>query len=699
MPMLCPFAVAVLLLCLLQAVSPSHADTTKPGPLVVRFDDQLPPPNMSQNSARAEMIEWHGRRVMRVSFDRVDWPNVFFRAPNETWDWSAYEGLEVDVYNPGSSMVNVSIRIDNPGGNGFTGSWVNSGTALPGEWSTIRAYFYLPDQDTFWGMRGLPIIGPMSVGPKPIDLSRIAAFQVFLGLPQKAETLLISAIRLISKGEPLSKRVPMPFIDRFGQYAHADWPGKVHTEQDLADRSASEAKDLASKSQSRDRDRFGGWSAGPKLDATGWFRTEKIDGRWWLVDPDGHLFFSTGIDCIGLGDPTFVDKREKWFAWLPDQQGAFASCFADGQGSRMAETVGGKGRAFSFYRANLIRKFGEDYEKQWRERVYQRLRAWGFNTVGNWANEAVLTHSTVPFVASTGIRGDIRRVAGAGESWDKLFDVYDPAFARAADGCISELASRCAKNPLCIGYFIDNELPWDYNLPSGILACPADQPCRVAAIEKLKGKYQTIADLNKAWGASASDWGSLRSSGSGSARDRDLDELAYDFAARYFTTIKGALRKHAPNQLYLGCRFSVAPKPVVRACADTVDVVSFNLYQDSIDSSKWTGENDLGKPVIIGEFHFGATDRGMFHPGLVDAKTQERRAKAYLRYVRSVVDCPSFVGCHWFQFVDSPVTGRCSDGENYNIGFVDVTDTPYRELVNAASKANSEVYSRHSKAP
>ena len=38
------------------------------------------------------------------------------------------------------------------------------------------------------------------------------------------------------------------------------------------------------------------------------------------------------------------------------------------------------------------------------------------------------------------------------------------------------------------------------------------------------------------------------------------------------------------------------------------------------------------------------------------------------------------IGTHWFQWLDQPATGR-NDGENYNIGFVDVTDQPYAELV------------------
>lgn len=54
------------------------------------------------------------------------------------------------------------------------------------------------------------------------------------------------------------------------------------------------------------------------------------------------------------------------------------------------------------------------------------------------------------------------------------------------------------------------------------------------------------------------------------------------------------------------------------------------------------------------------------------------------------------VGCHWFQYVDEPVTGRYFDGENYNIGLVDVTDLPYGPLVEAASSVHERIYTLRS---
>ena len=52
---------------------------------------------------------------------------------------------------------------------------------------------------------------------------------------------------------------------------------------------------------------------------------------------------------------------------------------------------------------------------------------------------------------------------------------------------------------------------------------------------------------------------------------------------------------------------------------------------------------------------------------------------------------PLMVGAHWFQYSDQPLTGR-GDGENYRIGFVDITDTPYLEMIQAARAVAAKMY-------
>ncbi len=64
--------------------------------------------------------------------------------------------------------------------------------------------------------------------------------------------------------------------------------------------------------------------------------------------------------------------------------------------------------------------------------------------------------------------------------------------------------------------------------------------------------------------------------------------------------------------------------------------------------------------------------------------------------MRSVVNLQAFIGSHGFQYFDEPLVGRTYDGENYNIGFVDLTDTPYPEMAVTAKAVRAEVYSRRS---
>ena len=662
--------------------------------VVESFDRDSLPSNMVQNNVDAVLVPHGEGRALQVHFKQVDWPNVYFTAAERTWNWSAFAGIAVDIYNSESEPVPVCMRVDNKGADGVKFCNTANTIARPGERTTLQVRFNAGDVGPFWGMRGIPVVGPVGHG-STIDPSRITAYQVFLPRPQEPHTLVLDNVRLFGQGASLKELVSFPFVDRFGQYKHADWPGKLKDEQDLEMRRQEEESSLNSAQKFPGRDRFGGWVDGPQLEATGWFRTQNVDGTWWFVTPEGRLFFSVGIDCVATWERTFIEGRETWFDWLPDKEGLYGELFGYASSTHsMAERIGGEGRTFSFYCANLIRKYGDAWKTKWRDTAYARLRAWGFNTIGNWSQADVLAHSPIPFVATANISGDFRRIEGAKGYWGRMPDVFDPKFADAAAASVAGTAKRYGTNPLCLGYFVDNELSWE-TIRAGTLASPPDQPCRVALIERLKEKYGTIGKLNGAWGTDAEGWDDLHVPGNISAKcAEDLDDFVYAFARRYFHTVKGALRRHAPHQLYLGCRLSSAPPPVVRACADVADVVSFNLYRPSIKRQDWTGENDIGKPVIIGEFHFGALDRGMFHTGLVPTRDQQERAESYVTYVRSVADCPSFVGCHWFQYVDEPITGRFFDGENYNIGFVTVVDSPYPELVAAAKKVHAELYER-----
>jgi hypothetical protein len=503
-------------------------------------------------------------------------------------------------------------------------------------------------------------------------------------------------------------------IDTYGQYTGTDWPEKIRTDADFAARTKSEDEDLDAHPGPVDRDEYGGWPKGPQLTATGYFRTQDVGGKWWLVTPSGHLFFSIGVANPTDKDPTFVSGREKLFSSLPSKDGILSSHYATMRA--FSNAVNGSGETFDFYGANLERKYGADYERKWRANVYRRLNSWGFNTLGNWADIPLWHADRIPYTADMNIAGDFHKVDSGENHWGRIADPFDPEFAKAAKVRLKMVADRVHDDPWCLGYFIDNELSWRsynnrngrYGLSLGALADDAAYaPEKAAFVDQLKARYLSIDKLNAAWSSHFESWNEFAEpvhieGDLTDAEKSDFSRFIELFAGQYFKVVSETLKQLDPNHLYLGCRIAVLPteqplQEVFRAAAKYCDVISFNYYNRDLPQNQFAFFDQLSKPLLIGEFHFGATDRGTFWGGMCDAGSQEGRAAAYRRFVESAVTNPSIVGCHWYRYVDQPVTGATWSGENAGIGLVDITDTPYMELINAARDENDRIYATRSK--
>ena len=119
-------------------------------------------------------------------------------------------------------------------------------------------------------------------------------------------------------------------------------------------------------------------------------------------------------------------------------------------------------------------------------------------------------------------------------------------------------------------------------------------------------------------------------------------------------------------------------------------MVSINLYDYTPDV--FQAPEGFDAPVMIGEFHFGTiTERGVWGGGLCTGMDIEHVTDLFQSYAAEAVKNPLMVGAHWFKFSDQPLTGR-KDGENYRIGFVDVADTPYPEMVKACRALAEGMY-------
>lgn len=666
------------------------------------FDKAFDIRTVKATDAKVSVVRTKSGRALRIQTGHKNpWPGIVLPAPKGKWDLSARAYLALDVENTGRGRLEVWCRVDNPGANGRA-NCITEGVALePGARATLTVNLAsavrVHPPAKIIGMRGVPG-GPGHAAKGKIDPSNVVQLLVFVPKPKVDHSFTIANVRTAGRTRTVPAKEFFPFIDEFGQYIHKDWPGKTHSLKDLQSRKKQEADDLAKHRGPTEWNKWGGWTAGPKLKATGFFHPEKHKDKWWLVDPDGRLFWSHGIDCVNTWSGTTpITDRMDYFRGLPDAKSPLSPFYGKGRWAPHGYYKGKEYRTYNFRGANLLRKYGRKWEDEFAATSHARLRSWGMNTIGNWSSPDIYLLRQTPYTVAVHFRS--ATIAGSKGYWRQFPDPFDASFRRALREKLAKEKDKSAGDPWCMGYFVDNELSWgdDLSLSRAALASPADQAAKKAFIADLRDKYGAIGKLNAAWGTKHASWDALSASVNEPDPRRAADDLrafTTKIAEEYFRICREEVKRVAPNNMYLGCRFAWANDLAVKAAGRFCDVIGYNLYRYSVAEFRLPA--GLDKPVVVGEFHFGALDRGMFHTGLKKTADQKDRAAKYAAYVRGALKNPQIVGTHWFQYGDQATTGR-GDGENYQIGFIDICDTPYPETVAAARKIARELYKVRSK--
>jgi hypothetical protein len=526
----------------------------------------------------------------------------------------------------------------------FQGTWVRASVPLvhfrkmntegmdqAAIWKTARPGYWI-------GFTG-------AVGP----ITSIDSLAVTMENPIGSQSLMLRNFRLTNTAED-TVMTSQPLVDEFGQWRSDNHEGKAQTEAELQKIWREEEKSL--NAETPEISKYGGFK-NASAKASGFFRVEKIDGKWWFVDPDGFLFYSNGSCCIepwsGLAR---IKGREYIFQALPP----------DSENRRKADDKPGT-KITSFYTWNLSRRFGSDWYNKWIDLTAERMSSWGINTVGNWSDRGLGQSHRKAYVAT--LDG-----WGIESGWMGMADVYAPGFKDMVDKAAAEQCSPLKTDPWLLGYFIGNEPAWpgrETELAESILT-GGDSP--------MKKALQTFL-------------------ATGDTPEKRT-EFAYATFEIFLKEVCNAIKKYDPNHLNLGLRFGNPPEnALITMCKTHFSVFSFNHYGYSVDNDIIRNVYDLtGLPVIIGEFHFGIPRRGMA-PGLAQTRDPEERAAAYRYYVENAAANPAVIGTHWFQWIDQPTTGRY-DGENYNIGLVDVTDQPYPEMISATRETFLRLSDIHS---
>ncbi len=501
-----------------------------------------------------------------------------------------------------------------------------------------------------------------------------------------------------AEGEPSAASQPKAerkiLLTRFGQSARKDFPEKVKDVSELV-ADIPKQKALLGKFDAYPQDDFRGLAgsgAQYHLKKTGFFHVEDLGHRKVMVTPEGNVFFHLATCAVNADDATIVAGRENAFEWLPPKE-------KFGPAWRSGSTV-------SFFIANWIQKYNKPFSlEEYSAQSIERLRAWGFNSTGAFTppTEAMKT-ARIPYVLSLPLNRwnnlpMLPEKIGAAE----CIDPFAPNIGAAMEKVFESKVYPKADDPLLIGYFLGNEQHFEL-VPKRVPTFKASQsPSKRKLVELLENKYGEIANFNAAWNP-VKPFASFDE-----AREQPLivrTEAAADdmrsffrlFLETYFETVDRVFHKYDQNHLLIGCRWTPSTAnnaDVVTIAGKHLDVVSVNYYTYpmEMDFLKKIYERSGQRPIILSEWYYSAADQGL--GTLIQVNNQQERGLAYRHYVEQAASTPYVVGSEWFSFLDQPLTGRSFEGlngEGNNIGFVNVADRPYEELVKAALQTHKRIY-------
>ena len=221
---------------------------------------------------------------------------------------------------------------------------------------------------------------------------------------------------------------------------------------------------------------------------------------------------------------------------------------------------------------------------------------------------------------------------------NSLPDVFHPQWEDHLDSEFAMIA-ELKNDPYLLGYFVDNEMPW-------------------RSLSRTDSSSHTFREMI--------------------ALETGEEQLSA-YAERYFSTIRRAIRKHDPNHLYMGCRFTRNfrdMKPVAEAAGNHVDILSINVYSPypyRQQMDRWYLAAQ--KPILIGEHHIPPRTERQLWPRYPNFPP-DQRDRMVEHYITTWAGYPYAVGSHWYQYKDQEVAGRGDGGENQPVGLVRVTDRP-----------------------
>jgi hypothetical protein len=447
-------------------------------------------------------------------------------------------------------------------------------------------------------------------------------------------------------------------------------------------------------------DSFVPWLTGK---ATGFFRVERREGKWWAFDPLGRGFVPLGVDhvryvghwCEALGYSPYHRKMQQLYPNRDD----------------------------------------------WVRETAERLSAWGFNRLGGHASPPMI-HQGLNYSQFVGIGTPMARLGdefditpNEGRPCSAFPNVFHPEFEAYCRYQAETVCRPCVGDPWLFGYFLDNELAWwgrgdhETGLFDAVMKKSAGHTAKIALRDFLARRYdRNVEKLNAAWAMDLESFDEIlqrnRLDGSNVETFR-ADKAAFLalVADRYFACTTETIRAIDPDHLILGCRFAGGrtTADVWAAAAKYCDVLTLNYY-GNVDLDRGIALDDdhtcqgdplgvpfaefarlaCGKPLLVTEWSFIALDSGL--PCTNGAgqrfRTQTERARAAGIFAETLLRMPEVIGFDYFMWSDEPAQGiSAAFPENSNYGLVNGDNEVYRELVDSLSRVLKRAGGLHREGP
>jgi hypothetical protein len=418
------------------------------------------------------------------------------------------------------------------------------------------------------------------------------------------------------------------------------------------------------------------------IPGNGYYQVKQVDDIWWLIDPDGLLTWSIGVQSIGniLWENPALSKI------VEEKYGGNQSYYMEDQIPRLRKwnfTTGGSWSGPAFYELNK-RMISNGKEP------FPSFHFIGFTTVGDQA---------FSLRNREGIVNDLGEHA--------MVDPFNPLWRSQAEEKAKNIVEMYKEVPWLVGFFVDNEINF-----RSLTKYLHSEYCSKELANWLAASFNDdIEKLNNAWSDDQKKYNyssfqeiseKIPDQDPTEVCENDLRKFVRHLMKTYIDFTIETIRKYDKNHLIISNRFALGNKTkAIQRVDDFIDlfgnydIVCTNLYAESGGSYspdqmallQYLYEK-TNRPILIGEWSFHANESNIpldVWGGKI-VGTMKERGEAYHRAMVSWAHLPYMVGAHFYKWGNG--YGPVGRYRGRNAGLVNDQNEPYQPFIDMVTKTN-----------